>query len=59
MGIFTALYRYNTKLKHMSLKQRIEGEIKSAMLARDKVRLTALRAIKSLILLEETKEGFT
>ena len=59
MGIFTALYRYNTKLKLMSLKQRIEGEIKSAMLARDKVRLTALRAIKSLILLEETKEGFS
>jgi uncharacterized protein YqeY len=29
------------------------------MLARDKVRLTALRAIKSLILLEETKEGFS
>ncbi len=43
----------------MSLKQRIEGEIKSAMLARDKVRLTALRAIKSIILLEETKEGFS
>ena len=43
----------------MALKQRIEGEIKSAMLARDKVRLTALRAIKSLILLEETKEGFS
>ena len=43
----------------MSLKQRIESEIKSAMLARDKVRLTALRAIKSLILLEETKEGFS
>lgn len=43
----------------MSLKQRIEGEIKSAMLARDKVRLTALRAIKSLILLEETKEGYS
>jgi hypothetical protein len=43
----------------MSLKQRIEGEIKSAMLARDKVRLTALRSIKSIILLEETKEGFS
>jgi uncharacterized protein YqeY len=43
----------------MSLKQRIEGEIKSAMLARDKVRLTAMRAIKSIILLEETKEGFS
>ena len=42
----------------MALKQKIEGEIKSAMIARDKVRLTALRAIKSMILLEETKEGF-
>ena len=29
------------------------------MIAKDKVRLTALRAIKSLILLEETKEGFS
>lgn len=43
----------------MSLKQKVEGEIKSAMIAKDKVRLTALRAIKSLILLEETKEGFS
>jgi uncharacterized protein YqeY len=59
MGIFTPLEWDNTKLKLMSLKQRIEGEIKSAMLARDKVRLTALRAIKSIILLEETKEGFS
>ncbi len=41
----------------MSLKQKIENEIKSAMLAKDKTRLTALRAIKSLILLEETKGG--
>ena len=59
MGIFIPLEWDNTKLKLMSLKQRIEGEIKSAMLARDKVRLTALRAIKSIILLEETKEGFS
>uniref|UniRef100_UPI004047D961 GatB/YqeY domain-containing protein n=1 Tax=Algoriphagus sp. TaxID=1872435 RepID=UPI004047D961 len=43
----------------MALKQRIETEIKSAMIAKDKVRLTALRAVKSLILLEETKEGFS
>ncbi|MCS5491410.1 GatB/YqeY domain-containing protein [Algoriphagus limi] len=41
----------------MSLKQKIENEIKSAMLAKDKTRLTALRAVKSLILLEETKGG--
>lgn len=43
----------------MALKQKIEGEIKSAMIAKDKVRLTALRAIKSMILLEETKGGFS
>lgn len=41
----------------MSLKQKIESEIKSAMIARDKIRLGALRSIKSLILLEETKSG--
>ncbi|WP_026955138.1 GatB/YqeY domain-containing protein [Algoriphagus vanfongensis] len=41
----------------MSLKQKIESEIKSAMIAKDKSRLTALRAVKSLILLEETKGG--
>jgi uncharacterized protein len=42
----------------MSLKQKVESEIKSAMIAKNKVRLTALRAIKSMILLEETKEGY-
>jgi uncharacterized protein len=41
----------------MGLKASVESEIKNAMLARDKDRLRALRAIKSLILLEETKEG--
>ncbi len=41
----------------MSLKSQIEADIKSAMLAKDKESLRALRAIKSLILLEETKEG--
>lgn len=39
----------------MSLKENIEKEIKQAMLSKDKDRLRALRAIKSLILLEETK----
>jgi uncharacterized protein len=39
----------------MSLKLRVESEMKQAMLAKDKDRLRALRAIKSLILLEETK----
>ena len=41
----------------MSLKTTIESEIKKSMLAKDKVRLTALRAIKSLILLAETEKG--
>lgn len=39
----------------MGLKATVESEIKKAMLAKDKDRLRALRAIKSLILLEETK----
>jgi uncharacterized protein YqeY len=43
----------------MSLKETIEGDIKKAMLARDKVRLTALRSIKSMILLAETEKGAT
>ena len=43
----------------MSLKLKVESEIKSAMIAKNKVRLTALRAIKSMILLEETKEGYS
>lgn len=41
----------------MTLKQQIDAEIKQAMLAKNADRLRALRAIKSMILLEETKEG--
>ena len=41
----------------MSLKQQIDADIKQAMLARETDRLRALRAVKSMILLEETKEG--
>lgn len=43
----------------MSLKAKIEGEIKEAMKSKAKDRLTALRAIKSLILLAETEKGST
>lgn len=39
----------------MALKQTIDTEIKTAMLARDKDRLRALRSIKSLILLAESE----
>lgn len=41
----------------MSLKATIEADIKKAMLDKDKDALRALRGIKSMILLEETKEG--
>ena len=41
----------------MSLKSQIEADIKTAMLAKDKESLTALRSIKSLILLAETEKG--
>jgi uncharacterized protein YqeY len=41
----------------MSLKQRIEADIKQAMLAKNKDDLRALRGIKSLILLAQTDKG--
>lgn len=41
----------------MSLKERINTDIKAAMLAKEKEKLTALRAIKSMILLAETEKG--
>ncbi len=44
-------------MAHMKLQEQIDADIKKAMLARDKVKLNALRAIKSAILLELTKEG--
>ena len=43
----------------MSLKQQIDADIKQAMLAKNQDKLRALRAVKSMILLEETKEGQT
>lgn len=41
----------------MSLKLRIDEDIKQAMRDKNQDTLRALRAIKALILLEETKEG--
>ena len=41
----------------MSLKLTIDRDIKAAMLAKKKDELTALRAIKSAILLAETEKG--
>lgn len=43
----------------MSLKQKIDADIKSAMLAKNKEELDALRSIKSMILLAETEKGVT
>ncbi|UOG75438.1 GatB/YqeY domain-containing protein [Hymenobacter tibetensis] len=41
----------------MALKDLIDADIKKAMLAKDKTRLTTLRSIKSQIMLAETAEG--
>ncbi|MBC8085299.1 MAG: GatB/YqeY domain-containing protein [Hymenobacter sp.] len=41
----------------MALKDTIDADIKKAMLAKDKTRLTTLRSIKAQILLAETAEG--
>jgi uncharacterized protein len=41
----------------MSLEQHINDDIKSAMLAKDKRKLEALRAVKAAILLSKTDKG--
>jgi uncharacterized protein len=41
----------------MSLRTQIDNDIKTAMLAKNKEELEALRGIKSLILLAETEKG--
>lgn len=41
----------------MSLTETISNDIKSAMLAKEKEKLEALRAIKAALMLEATKEG--
>jgi uncharacterized protein len=43
--------------KIMTLKEKINEDIKQAMKAKNTAALTALRELKSIILLEETKEG--
>jgi uncharacterized protein len=45
------------KVFRMSLKTQIDNDIKAAMLAKNKDELTALRSIKSMILLAETEKG--
>lgn len=41
----------------MSLLERVDKDIKTAMLAKDSVRLRGLRAIKSALLLAKTEKG--
>ena len=41
----------------MSLQEKIDQDIKAAMLAKDSVRLRGLRAIKSAVLLAKTEKG--
>ncbi|MBS1487829.1 MAG: GatB/YqeY domain-containing protein [Bacteroidetes bacterium] len=41
----------------MSLKSKIDNDIKTAMLAKNKEELEVLRSIKSMILLAETEKG--
>jgi len=43
----------------MSLEQKIMGDLKTAMLAKDEKALRSLRAIKAAILLAKTSEGAT
>lgn len=45
------------KNRIMSLEKQIQGDIKAAMLAKEKTKLEALREIKSQILLGKTAEG--
>lgn len=51
------LYSFTENLTNMSLKSKIDNDIKEAMKAREKERLLALRDIKKMILMEETKAG--
>jgi uncharacterized protein len=41
----------------MSLEQKIMGELKTAMLAKNEAALRSLRAVKAAILLAKTSEG--
>jgi len=43
----------------MSLEEKINNDIKAAMLAREKEKLEAIRAVKAAILLEKSKESGT
>jgi hypothetical protein len=52
----TPNFKYQT-LNNMSLEQKIMGDLKTAMLAKNEKALRSLRAIKAAILLAKTSEG--
>jgi uncharacterized protein YqeY len=55
-----AFFIFTVKYRIMNIEEKVNGEIKTAMLAKDAKRLEALRAIKSVILLLKTSpEGLT
>ena len=55
--IFVHLRNQHLERKDMSLTDSINNDIKEAMKAKDQARLTALRAIKSQLLLAATAQG--
>lgn len=56
---FFAIFTLSNKLKYfaMSLYEKVENDIKAAMLAKEKEKLEALRAIKAAFLLAKTEKG--
>ena len=56
-GLRQHLFRTNTCF--MSLEEKINSDIKAAMLSREREKLEAIRAVKAAILLEKSKESGT
>jgi uncharacterized protein len=58
--LLTSLQQIHTNNFNMALEEKINADIKTAMLAKDAAKLEALRAVKSAILLLKTSpEGYT
>lgn len=55
-GVFLWLI-LTPKYKQMTLTEKVNNDVKAAMKAKDKVRLEAVRAIKSALLLAATEKG--
>ena len=57
MAALFCYLRRHQNTKKMSLSDQINADIKAAMLAKDKEKLEALRAVKSALLLAATEKG--